>query len=392
MPSIRVLVVDDSVVIRKVLCESLVSDPEIEIAGSAPDGSIALSKIRQLKPDVVTLDVEMPVMSGIETLTEIRKLYPTLPVIMFSTLTERGAATTLDALALGASDYLTKPQGAGSVEETRRRIQQELIPKLKGLCHRTWFNTTTPVAPSVGNVEKPPTPRVNIQSGRIDLVAIGTSTGGPNALAVVLPAIPKDFPVPIVIVQHMPPLFTRLLAERLQKQSAIKIREGQAGAVLKAGEAWIAPGDFHMVVNREEREVKLALNQEPPENSCRPAVDVLFRSVARTYGANALGVVLTGMGSDGVLGTKTMKAAGAQIVVQDEATSVVWGMPGQVTAAGVADGVYPLEEIAAELQRRTSKSLWFQDKKGSGRQESTEADKVRQGDSTNSFFAGRERQ
>jgi two-component system chemotaxis response regulator CheB len=293
---------------------------------------------------------------------------------------------------LGASDYLTKPQGAGSVEETRRRIQQELIPKLKVLCRRTWFNTATSLNTGVGSVEKPAIPRVSIPNGRIDLVAIGTSTGGPNALAVVLPRIPKDFPVPIVIVQHMPPLFTRLLAERLQKESALKIREGQAGAVLKAGEAWIAPGDFHMVVNRVEKEVKLTLNQEPPENSCRPAVDVLFRSVARTYGANALGVVLTGMGSDGVVGTKAMKAAGAQIVVQDEATSVVWGMPGQVAAAGAADGIYPLEEIAAELQRRTAKSLWFQERKGNSCHESMEADNVRQGTSANSLFAGRQRQ
>lgn len=341
MAPIRVLVVDDSVVIRKVLCEALASDPEIEIAGSAPDGSIALSKIGLLKPDVVTLDVEMPVMSGIETLTEIRKINPTLPVIMFSTLTERGATTTLDALALGASDYLTKPHGTGSLEETRIRIQRELIPKVKALCQRT---RATP--------EK----------------------------------------TPIVIVQHMPPLFTKLLADRLQKQSAIRIREGQPGAVLNAGEAWIAPGDFHMTVRREEKAVKLAMNQEAPENSCRPAVDVLFRSAARVYGPHALGVVLTGMGSDGTLGAKQKKSAGAQILVQDEATSVVWGMPGTVVAAGLADGIFALEEIAGELGRRVWMFRTKDERKESAKQKPVRAGTEHERTAVSALSAARERQ
>jgi len=360
MAPIRVLVVDDSVVVRKVLCDALATDPEIEIAGSAADGSIALSKMALLKPDVVTLDVEMPVRSGIETLIEIRKLNPKLPVIMFSSLTERGAAITLDALALGASDYVTQPHSTGSLEETRKRIQHELIPRVKALCREAKKIAESPPGSKCAKTEVNRVARerkqTNLSSGRIEVVAIGASTGGPNALAAILPAIRKDFPVPIVVVQHMPPLFTRLLAERLQKQSAIQIREGTEGAVLKVGDAWIAPGDFHMTVQRNERVVKLVMTKEPPENSCRPAVDVLFRSVARTYGATALGVVLTGMGSDGLSGAKQLKAAGGQIVVQGEASSIVWGMPGQVASAGLADGVYGLEEIMGEVERRVMKS------------------------------------
>jgi two-component system chemotaxis response regulator CheB len=185
------------------------------------------------------------------------------------------------------------------------------------------------------------------------VLAIGTSTGGPNALAALLPGLRKDFPVPIVIVQHMPPVFTRLLAERLDKQAAIKIREGEEGGILRAGEAWLAPGDFHMKVARGEgMEVHLKMSQEPPENSCRPAVDVLFRSVTQVYGANVLAVVLTGMGSDGVRGSGAVKEAGGQVIVQDEESSVVWGMPGQTAGAGCADGIVPLAEMAGEIERR----------------------------------------
>lgn len=353
MPPVRVLVVDDSAVVRKVLCEALENDASVEVAGTAASGNMALAKIPLLHPDVVTLDIEMPGMSGLETLVEIRKVYPKLPVIIFSTMTERGAAITLDALALGASDYVTKPTGTGSLEATRKQIETHLIPKVKGLCRGSAGKKLTTGTPAgKGEAKRCVSPRVNLAGGRIDIIAIGTSTGGPNALARVLPAIQRDFPVPIVIVQHMPRLFTRLLAERLDKQSGIRVREGEEGGMLKPGEAWIAPGDFHMTLASEGSAVRLAMNQEPAENSCRPAVDVLFRSVARVYGAHTLAVVLTGMGSDGVHGAQQVREAGGQILVQDEATSVVWGMPGQVVAAGLAEGVFPLEEIAQEIQRR----------------------------------------
>ena len=351
-PAIRVLIVDDSVVIRRILTDTLSEDPEIKVVGSAGDGHIALAKIPQLNPDIVTLDVEMPVMNGLETLAEVRKLYPKMPVIMFSTLTERGASATLDALALGASDYATKPSNTGSASVAMESIRHELIPKIKALCAGRIARKPAAPAPMAR-----PAPRPRILSHpRIDIVAIGTSTGGPNALAEVFPGIPKDFPVPVVAVQHMPPVFTKLLAERLANRSLIPIEEGAAGVDLSPAHAWIAPGNFHMVVRRTGVRRRLELNQDPPQNSCRPAVDVLFRSVAAAYGPNVLGVVMTGMGADGVLGSQAIHEAGGEVIIQDEASSVVWGMPGLVHAAGQDDGMYPLNQLAPEIARRVLES------------------------------------
>lgn len=350
MKRIRILVVDDSVVVRKLLSETLSGDSAIEVIGTAGDGHIALAKIPVLNPDLVTLDVEMPVMNGLETLAALRKTHPKLPVIMFSTLTERGAVATLDALALGASDYATKPSNTGSPAAAIERIRTELIPKIKALCGALALQLLPlPAARPAATIRPSSTPR-------IDIVAIGTSTGGPNALAEVLPRIQADFPVPIVVVQHMPPIFTRLLAERLAKQSAIAVEEGRAGVTLRPGHAWIAPGNFHMQVSRSAADWCLTLNQGAPENSCRPAVDVLFRSVAHAYGAHVLGVVMTGMGSDGLLGAQQIRAAGGNIIVQDEASSVVWGMPGLVHASGLSDGAYPLERLMSEIARRVLQS------------------------------------
>lgn len=350
MTRIRILVVDDSVVIRKLLSEALSEDKAVEVVGVASDGRIALAKILQLKPDLVTLDIEMPVMNGLETLAAVRKLYPRLPVIMFSTLTEHGAAATLDALSLGASDYATKPSNTGSAVVAAERIRSELIPKIKALCG------TAPLKLHPLPRTHPPVKVRQHADPRIEIVAIGTSTGGPNALAEVLPRIANDFPVPIVVVQHMPPIFTRLLAERLAARSAIPIEEGTAGTPLKVGRAWIAPGNYHMKVMRVGANMCLNLNQAPPENSCRPAVDVLFRSVAAAFGANVLGVVMTGMGSDGVLGAQHIRDAGGYVIIQDEASSVVWGMPGLVHASGLDDAAYPLSQLAAEITRRVLQS------------------------------------
>jgi len=346
MAQIRILVVDDSVVVRKLLAETLSQDPALEVVGMASDGRIALQKIPVLNPDLVTLDVEMPVMDGLQTLAELRKLYLKLPVIMFSTLTERGATATLDALSLGASDYATKPSNTGSPAAAIEAIRSELIPKIKALCvRRVPKLALLPPIPAPRRV-RPPIDR------RIEIVAIGTSTGGPNALAEVLPHIQKDFPVPIVTVQHMPPIFTRALAERLASRSRVPVEEATAGTTLSPGHVWIAPGNFHMTVKRTGLTSQLALNQGPPENFCRPSVDVLFRSVAATFGANVLGVVMTGMGSDGVIGAQHIRQAGGEVIIQDEATSVVWGMPGLVQAAGQADAVYPLDQLAGEITRR----------------------------------------
>jgi len=346
MTPIRILVVDDSVVVRRLLSDTLSQEAGFEVVGTANDGRIALTKIPSLKPDLITLDVEMPVMDGLATLAEIRKSYRKLPVIMFSTLTERGASATLDAIALGASDYATKPSEIGSPAAAIEYIRGELIPKIKALCRPLALKP-----PAVNPVVAP----VKARSGprpRIEIVTIGTSTGGPNALAEVLRQIPKDFPVPIVVVQHMPPIFTKLLAERLASRCPIPVEEGRACAVVSPGHVWIAPGDFYMKVTRTGLEGRLNLSQAPPENSCRPAVDVLFRSVAAAYRANALGVVMTGMGSDGVRGAEAIRHAGGEVIVQDEATSVVWGMPGLVHASGQADGVYPLDSLASEITRR----------------------------------------
>jgi len=345
MPKIRVLIVDDSVVIRRILADSLAGDPDLEVVGTAADGKIALAKITQVNPDIVTLDMEMPVMDGLETLAALRKTHPKLPVIMFSTLTERGAAATLDALARGANDYVTKPANVGSVTVAMQRIREELAPKIKGLCRRPADIISCPVRPKLaGGFAAAP-------SG-IDVLAIGVSTGGPNALAAMLPALMANFPVPVVIVQHMPPLFTRLLAERITAVSRLRAREGEAGALLQAGDAWVAPGGSHMEVEKARDGVRLRLHEGPPENSCRPAVDVLFRSVARVFGNRSLAVVLTGMGQDGLIGCQFIREAGGQVLAQDEASSVVWGMPGAVSQAGLADKVLPLSELAGEINRR----------------------------------------
>jgi len=323
----------------------LASDPEIVVAGAAGNGSQALARIPEVKPDLVTLDIEMPGMDGLETLVEIRKLYPKLPVIMFSTLTERGAAATLDALARGASDYVTKPSHCEFSERPYERVREELIRKIKSLCAER--------VPQPWPVPTPTLVSARPQA-RIDVVAIGTSTGGPNALAALIPQLLADFPVPILIVQHMPPLFTRLLANRLNTLARLEVQEGKEGQKLRRGQVWIAPGDHHMTVARKGNEFLLGLNRDPQENSCRPAADVLFRSVAQTYGANVLAVVLTGMGTDGTLGAAVIREAGGEVFVQDEASSVVWGMPGNVVAASLADRIYPLRDIAPEVVRRVS--------------------------------------
>ncbi len=347
MLPVRVLIVDDSVVVRKLLCEALATSTEVKVAGTASSGAIALAKIPQLNPDVITLDIEMPGLNGIQTLVEIRKLYPKLPVIMFSTLTERGAAITLEALSLGASDYATKPSNSESLASAMERVRQELVAKIVCLAGR---GSHAVPAPAISPHKRKP------GGQRIDILAIGTSTGGPNALGEVIPYLPEDFPVPVVVVQHMPPVFTRLLAERLNSRSPLSVCEGEAGRPLEPGQVWIAPGDHHMTVARKGTGTILNLNQEPPENSCRPAVDVLFRSVAQICGPNVLAVVMTGMGSDGARGALHIWEAGGEILVQDEASSVVWGMPGAVVNAGVADKICTLPEISQEIVRRVTSS------------------------------------
>ena len=354
MRRIRVLIVDDSVVIRKVLREALSSDQEVEIAGVAANGQIALAMIEQVNPDLITLDVEMPVMDGLETLRQLRERAPQVPVIMFSTLTQRGALATLDALALGARDYVTKPEG-NSIGNSLVKIRADLLPKVKALCgvrpasHGEVKREASRVAP-VKPARRPPIHPI------IDVVAIGTSTGGPNALAKVIPCISAGFPVPVVVVQHMPPTFTRFLAQRLSVTSQIPVEECHGNEFLEPGCVWIAPGDYHMVLRRQGARIQLITNQGAAENSCRPSVDVLFRSVADVYGSGVLAVVMTGMGQDGLRGAEKIHDAGGQILVQDEESSVVWGMPGFIAQAGLADAVLPLEQIGPHLVRKVLES------------------------------------
>jgi two-component system, chemotaxis family, protein-glutamate methylesterase/glutaminase len=347
MRKIRVLIVDDAVVIRRLVSDILSSDPEIEVVGTAANGSIGLAKIPQVNPDLITLDIEMPGMSGLETLAELRKTYPVLPVVMFSTLTERGASATLDALALGASDYVTKPANVGSVSAAQQAVRDTLVPKIKGLCARL-LPQAFPPAP----LPAPRAPLVPRPGARIDALVIGVSTGGPNALAELVPQLPATLGVPVLIVQHMPPVFTKLLAERLDAKAPLRVAEGRTGELVVPDVAWIAPGGDHMVVARDGVSIRLRLNQDPPRNSCRPAVDPLFESAAEVWGAGTLAVVLTGMGQDGLRGCEAVREAGGHVLIQDEASSVVWGMPGAVARAGLADATLPLGLISTEIVRR----------------------------------------
>ncbi len=344
MPPIRVMVVDDSVVIRRLLSDIIEADPDFEVVGTASNGQIAVDKMTRLQPDVLTLDVEMPVMDGLETLRRLRDEGLSKPTVMFSTLTERGASATLDAMQLGAADYVTKPSNTGSFDEARERVREELLPKLRALGRRA-------VPASLGRSTPPPPVPVG-GSPYCDILAIGCSTGGPNALSSFLEQIPTTFGVPIVITQHMPPVFTGLLAKRLDVLTGLHVQEAEHGQRPEVGHVYIAPGDHHMVVEGTAETPVLHLNQDPPENSCRPAVDPLFRSVATVFGPRALAVVLTGMGHDGLAGSQWLKEAGAQVFVQDAATSVVWGMPGAVAEAGLADAVLPLDALPAAVKTR----------------------------------------
>jgi len=353
MSKIRVLIVDDSVVIRRLLTNELSKDPDIDVIGAAATGKIALAKIEQVPPDVVTMDIEMPEMDGLTAVSEIRKTHAKLPIIMFSTLSQRAAKETLEALSRGANDYVTKPANVGSAVLAMQLVREQLIPKIKTLARLYMApQRVTALPPPRPSSVIGATPAVSKKSFRVDIVALGVSTGGPNALAEVMPHIPKDCPVPILIVQHMPPVFTKCLAERLSAKAHIPVHEGQPGDVLVPGHAWIAPGDYHMVVERQGTQIVLAMNQDPPENSCRPAVDVMFRSVAKVFGDAVLAVVLTGMGQDGMRGAEVIREAGGLVMAQDEASSVVWGMPGSVVHAGLAHSVLPLSQVATEIMRK----------------------------------------
>jgi two-component system chemotaxis response regulator CheB len=350
---IRVLVVDDSVVIRRLVTHALEQDPLLEVVGAASNGAIALQRIPQFNPDVLTLDIEMPEMDGLETLRRVRREYPQLRVIMFSTLTERGAAVTLEALTLGADDYVAKASNEGSLDRSMVRLREELVPKIKQFFH---LPEQSRGAAHPEPAHLPSTPQaVRGTQVRAKVVVIGVSTGGPTALGAILPDLPAGFPLPVLVVQHMPPLFTRLLAERLHSCCRLPVREASQDERVDAGTVLIAPGDFHLKVVSNGGGVRVCLDQSPPQNSCRPAVDALFASIGEVYGGAAVAVILTGMGQDGLRGAQILKAQGAIVLAQDEASSVVWGMPGAVVNAGLADRVLPLRHVVPEILRRVGR-------------------------------------
>jgi len=374
---VRLLIVDDSAVLRHILSRALRTEPTFEIVGEASNGQRALEFIARDVPDLVVLDVVMPVMNGLEALVEIRKTNPALPVIMFSSQTEHGASATLDALERGASGCVAKPVAGDP--DAACVMTEVLIPKIKALTaavgsasrERTGTRALArasavgPASPAgadranrTDRAERAPRaaparrPMLRSTPGKPEILVIGSSTGGPKALMDVVARLPANCAVPVLIVQHMPPVFTRQLAERLDARSALSVGEARDGIVLEPGAVWVAPGDHHMEVVRDGTRAGLRLHRGPKEQGCRPAVDVLLCSVAEAYGARTLAVILTGMGQDGLIGCQRLREANAQIVVQDEATSVVWGMPGAVVREALQDAILPLGDIGQEIVRR----------------------------------------
>ena len=347
MNAIRPLIVDDSVVVRRTLAEVFQDVPEIRDCVVAANGRIALDMIGQTCPDIVILDMEMPTLNGLETLEELCEHHPELPVIMFSSLTETGASETIEALSMGATDYVTKPAGQRNFVETIQRIRNELIPKILAICKTREPATHKALKSGTeSNVDEAP-----------EIIAIGSSTGGPKALEKVLSQLPSDFGLPIVIAQHMPPIFTARLAAHLDSRCDIKVREASGTSELQPGNAWIAAGDGNLIVKRTGHKRYCQPVSINDEALVKPSVDVLFESVAKTFGAKCLAMVLSGMGSDGKIGCEYIRNAGGEVIVQDESSSVVWGMPGVVAQAGLANEIAPLQAIGEMIKNRTRQRL-----------------------------------
>jgi two-component system chemotaxis response regulator CheB len=341
MDKIRVCIVDDSAVIRKVLSDVMREDPELEVVACAANGKLALEELERVRPDVVTLDVDMPELNGLETIARMRQKGYQLPIIMCSSMTSAGAAQTLEALALGASDFVTKPSSHGA--NARDVVGAELIQKIKAL------HAAKGSGGALHKLSEHGAPINQQQITPAAVVGIGVSTGGPNALAQVLSALPADLNVPVLIVQHMPAVFLSLLAQRLQAVSALPVVEAYHAQQVVPGTVYLAPGDRQMSVKRVCGRELIKITADPPENSCCPSVDPLFRSLAQVYGAATLGIILTGMGQDGLRGCEAIAAAGGHIVAQDRATSTVWGMPGMIVEKGLAQRVVPLEKVAEAI-------------------------------------------
>jgi len=368
MAKLKALVVDDSALYRKILSDLVSELPDVELLGTAPNGRIALEKIERSAPDFITLDFEMPEMDGLEVLRKLKALSSPVKAIMVSAHTKAGASVTMQALEMGAYDFITKPDTSSLVESKSELSSQlkELVGALQ-VKNRFKLDFSSPKPQAAPKPAAAPAPQASpfqpqgfatgiaqrmraVASSRPDIVAIGVSTGGPNALTQVVPKLPGNLRVPVVLVQHMPPMFTAALAESLGRKSQIAVCEASDGLEVKPACVYIAPGGKHMRLEKSPSGVLFAkITEDPPENNCRPAADYLFRSVAKLFGSSALGVIMTGMGADGVKGLAVMKGLGAKVIAQDEASCVVYGMPMEAVKAGVVDLVSPLDRIADEI-------------------------------------------
>jgi len=356
-PIVRALVVDDSALYRKFVTSVLEEIPGVKVVGTAANGRIGLEKIEALKPDLITLDQEMPELDGLGLLRDLSIRNLRVATIMISALTEAGARTTNTALQLGAFDFALKPTGK-SVDESRRQLKADLTPKIQAFvsshqhrklpAEKVRAKRPTAAPADRGSIAQ----RLkNLRSGgqNLEIICIGVSTGGPAALNQLLPKLPADFPCPVVLVQHMPPKFTKSLADNLNRVCQLEVQEAANGMVVNRGGIYIAPGGSQMKVAKLADKTLIQITNDPPEQSCKPSVDYLFRSVAQHFGDRSLGVILTGMGEDGTLGCKLLRQKQAKILIQDEASCVVYGMPRSVFMAGLSDEVAPLENIAGCL-------------------------------------------
>ena len=352
----RVVIVDDSAIIRGLLARTLEADPEIQVVETVSNGQLAIAAVTRSVPDVVVLDIEMPVMDGLTALPKIIEADPGVKVIMASTLTLRNADISMKALALGAADYIPKPTSAGDIS-SGYDFKRDLVAKVKALGaarRAAGAPTRTPRRPAGAKAVPGQAPTlyrdatVKLRDAPViapQVVAIGSSTGGPQALFQLLPGLVAELRQPLLITQHMPATFTTILAEHIRKLTGRPCAEAVDGEPLTGGKIYIAPGNFHMTVANAEGRNIIRLNQNPPENFCRPAVDPMLRSLAQIFGRNVLTIILTGMGHDGLRGSEAVVKAGGVVVAQDAATSVVWGMPGAVATAGICSAVLPLVEI-----------------------------------------------
>ncbi len=347
MNKIKALVIDDSVLYRKILSDALSAFPNVEVVGTAHNGKAGIEKIKKTSPDFITLDFEMPEMNGIETLNEIKNQNLNVKTIMISSQTQEGAKVTLDALNAGAFDFIAKPTGGNFVENTKT-LSKEILPLIRTLSFKSRLKTSV-----LKRKESLLRPKISVPKSTLKMpckiIALGISTGGPTALAKVIPLLPASLKVPLVLVQHMPPVFTKALADSLNKKSQVNVVEAEDKMQLTPGTVYIAPGAKQMKVEHKFSGNILRITDAPPENNCKPSVDYLFRSVSEVYKSACLGVIMTGMGADGTKGLKVMKEHNIKVIAQDKDSCVVFGMPMEAIKADVVDVITPLDNIANEI-------------------------------------------